>query len=107
VLTSREAAPAAARQQAAPSSEHAERRSDPAAGKRAAASALPSPEGWTPGEVPAPAYTLKASAPRRQARPITDADLDAGRQVAERLAAERHPATETLDQILARRRETA
>lgn len=36
---------------------------------------LPEGEGWTPVPVPAPMYTMKASAPRREVEPLTEEDF--------------------------------
>lgn len=63
-------------------------------------------EAWTPNTVPAPAYTLKASVRRAQARPITDDDLAASALNAERdidaraaKRAARDPATRATAQV--------
>ena len=73
---------------------------------------------WSPRTMPVPSYTLKAEAPTKAARPITDEDLEqgianaAGRAAQadeeflnrERAKAEAYPTTATLDDILARRK---
>lgn len=63
-------------------------------------------EGWTPGMLPIPAYTLKPAARIQTPRPISEEDLAAGVRAAERVA-DRHEeeaSTQTLDDILQRRR---
>ncbi|WP_062136185.1 hypothetical protein [Demequina aestuarii] len=80
------------------------------------------PTPWSPQDMPAPAYTLKASVRPRQARPISDEDYDVAKARAARwgdLRADDAPdrstngqhvseepasTTAALDQILARRR---
>ncbi|WNM27915.1 hypothetical protein RN607_02605 [Demequina capsici] len=72
--------------------------------------------GWSPAAIPAPAYTLKPTVRQRQARPLDDDDYTRAAAVAERWADERYgraevqkerSATGSLEQILARRRESA
>jgi hypothetical protein len=73
---------------------------------------------WSPGMLPIPTYTLKAPAKVQTPRPITEDDLAEGKRNAELAAARREAAvaaraeapaepeasTQTLDDILARRR---
>lgn len=65
-------------------------------------------EPWSPSAVPAPAYTLKASVRRAEARPISDEDLAASALNAERAIdsraskrADRDPATRATAQVKA------
>jgi hypothetical protein len=43
--------------------------------------------GWMPPHVPAPAYTLREQAERREPKPLTEADYEAARDAASRLTA--------------------
>jgi hypothetical protein len=75
-------------------------------------------QGWSPGMLPIPTYTLKPAAKIQTPRPISEDDLVAGRKAAERAAqwreapatapeeatVEPEATTQTLDDILARRR---
>ncbi|PKQ25034.1 MAG: hypothetical protein CVT64_11875 [Actinobacteria bacterium HGW-Actinobacteria-4] len=69
-------------------------------------------EPWSPNEMPAPAYTLKATVKQQRARPLSDEDFAASAMAAERAADARrdsaaqaqNPTTGALDAILARRR---
>ncbi len=76
-----------------------------------AASAAPAAEesaAWSPREMPAPTYTLKAEVRQGQARPLTDGDIAAASYRAPAVTdaePEAEPATTgSLDAILARRR---
>jgi hypothetical protein len=76
---------------------------------------------WSPDQLPLPSYALKSTAPAKRPRPISDDDLARGTSAAtswgERHAAavearaaaapEPEASTQTLDDILARRRRTA
>ncbi len=77
--------------------------------------------GWSPQEMPAPAYTLKPTVRQRPARPIDDEDYSRSAAVAERWVDSKHRVDErqpreeakpaaasgTLDAILARRRQAS
>ncbi|WP_062461927.1 hypothetical protein [Demequina soli] len=72
-----------------------------------AAPSLPAAEesaAWSPREMPAPSYTLKAQVRQGQARPLEDGDIAAASYRAEEPSVEEAPATGSLDAILARRR---
>jgi len=62
--------------------------------------------GWSPGMLPIPTYTLKSTAKVQTPRPISAEDLAAGIRAAEGVAdqCEAEASTQTLDDILQRRR---
>jgi hypothetical protein len=60
---------------------------DDEAAPPAEAAATVTDRGWTPPQVPPPAYTLRAPAERWEPKPLTEADYEAARAAAARLTA--------------------